>query len=164
MIVRAATALLLSAVFVAGCRDGLLFTQDDRLRIVSPGERERVLLPVVVDWRADAALEQPGRLYGVFVDRSPMRPGRSLDSLAAEDPVCRATPGCPDRDWLRSRNVHLTRRSAITLRALPAGRERFAPGGHPRHEVTIVLLDSRGARVGEAAWRRVFYGPPETER
>ena len=146
----AAVALSLLAG-ATGCADGLQFRHDERVRIVTPSERAEVRLPVRLRWRADVA---PGTIFGVFVDRHPMRPGQGLEDLAEEDRLCRRAAGCPDREWLERHRVHLTRRPSLTLRALPHG---GADGRGDRHEITIVLLDPRGRRIGESAWTRTLY-------
>lgn len=146
---------VLATLLLIGCGQAA-FVRDDRLEIVAPREAAVVRTPLVVEWRARDL--PAGTLFGVFVDRPPMRPGQGLAALAGDDPVCRRTPGCPDRTWLERRGVRLTRRPLVVLEALPAGGTRKGRGGLPRHEIAIVLLDARGVRTGESAWRRVVYG------
>jgi hypothetical protein len=164
--VRPLAAVLLTAqvvVCASGC-GGLALRRDDRLHFISPPDHARVTAPLLLRWRMrdfrpvrfDGSRD-PGRgEFAVFVDSAPMRPGHHLDSLAAGDPVCRTTPGCPDRLWLRQHGVYLTTRSRLALPALPIAGGRIA-GLLRRHEITIVLLDGRGFRIGESAWTLTLY-------
>jgi hypothetical protein len=161
--------MLAAAAIASGCGEGLAFRADDRLRFVSPPEHARIAFPMLVQWSIDRREFQPtgfdgssdGRrgVFAVFVDSSPMRPGRHIDSLAEGDAICETSPGCPDRDWLAERGVYLTTAPRLALAALPGRAGRRVEGGRRRHEVTVVLLDGRGIRIGEAAWTRTFYAP-----
>jgi hypothetical protein len=159
--------LVALAAFGAGCGGPLQLRQDHRLRIVAPAEDAVVAPPVVVRWHVDRKAFRPRPfdgshdahrgVFAVFVDRAPMAPGRNIDSLAEHDAVCSVSPGCPDAAWLAEHGVFLTTRPALAFTALPVGSGRRAGAGRRRHEVTVVLLDGRGARIGESAWTRVFY-------
>jgi hypothetical protein len=156
----------LCLALTAGCGDELQLRRDDRLHFVSPPEGARVSAPVVVRWRVDRGAFRPaafdGRhdpmrgVFAVFVDRPPMAPGASVDSLGDGDRVCAVSPGCPDEAWLADHAVYLTTKQAIGFPALPVGGGRPVGAGQRRHEVTVVLLDGRGVRIGEAAWTRSF--------
>jgi hypothetical protein len=62
-----ASAVLLLAGGLTGCRtSGLEFGQY-QLRFVSPGQSSEVTLPLRLSWTA-AGLYQPGDSYAVFVD------------------------------------------------------------------------------------------------
>jgi hypothetical protein len=159
----------IGAVAVAvGCGDDLAFEQDERLRFLAPPEGARVTLPVLVRWSVapggfraigfDGSASDRRGVFAVFVDSPPLRPGRHLDSLAAGDRTCETSPGCPDATWLADHGVYLVKRPALLLRGLPRAGGRAAPGGR-RHDVTVVLLDGRGFRSGDAAWTRSFVAP-----
>jgi len=155
------------AALAAGCGNGLQLRQDHRLRFLSPAQDAVVTPPVVVRWKIDRHAFRPMRfdgsrgtrrgVFAVFIDRAPMPPGRDVDSLAARDAVCAVSPGCPDEAWLADHGVYLTTRPALAFTALPVGSGRTAGAGRRRHQVTVVLLDGRGVRIGEAAWTRAFY-------
>ena len=140
---------------------GLAFVQDQRVEILSPGYRELIDLPVRIDWEvSDPDLEgelASGTRFGVYVDVDPQPPGESLDYFARDDVQCRKSPTCPDERYLRQRGIHTTTSTELTFGSLP-----IAPGvdlerGDPDfHEVTIVLLDSEGRRIGESAWAIIF--------
>ena len=155
MRVLASVALLAA---LAGCgTDGLAFREDTRLDIVEPADRARVALPVTLRWETDGLrLGDPDgpQAFAVFVDREPVRPGRSLRDVG--DDECKKTPGCPDPTYLRERHVHVTTETSLVLEAVPDLRSSTRTGASDRHEAVIVLLDAEGRRMGEAAYAAEF--------
>ena len=144
LLVACAVALLTSACAVSG----LSFRQDDRLSFVTPRDRSEVRLPVTVRWDV-RDFDVPGDgSFAVFVDRAPQPPGKSLTWLARGDDACRAADGCPNAAWYAERDVFTTTNTAFTIERLP----RQADGRRDLHEVTVVLLDAAGRRVGETGW------------
>jgi hypothetical protein len=130
--------------------DGLAFREDTRVDVVTPRDRAKVTLPVTVRWASKATVPR----YGVFVDRSPMPPGKRLDWFARNDEACQGTAGCPSTEYLAERNVFSTTGRSFTVERLldtqrDVQRREF-------HEVTIVLLDAGGRRMGESAWSVEF--------
>ena len=117
---------------------GLDFRQDHRLAMVSPQDFSSVRLPLTVHWRFSQALGQPGgaAAFGVFVDAAPIGPGDSVRSL---DRAGRAT-------------LTVTTRTALPLSGLDT-----TGGSSTEHDVTVVLLDASGRRLGEAAAHLAFY-------
>jgi hypothetical protein len=139
------------ATLVSGCAvDGLAFVRDDRLDILSPESGATVRLPFEVRWSAPDVDAR----YLVLFDRTPMRPNRTLQSLVPSDDQCRTRPGCPDEQWLADHDLYLTDETSIRVEDLPE--ERTNERAKDRHEVTIVLLDSRGRRMGESVFIREF--------
>jgi hypothetical protein len=145
------------ALLASSCGSGLAFVQDRRLEFTAPQSHEKVTLPVTIRWKVEGfrltgpdGSPQPGAGYfGVFVDRTPVPPGRPLSWIARDDRPCLRTPGCPDETYLSDRRVHSTNETEITFEHLP---DLGASRGHESHEVTIVLLDGSGRRIGESAW------------
>lgn len=127
-------ATVLCGTAVAGCDvDGLAFRNDHRVKIVSPSSNDVVHLPFTIRFRVD----KPGgsvASYGVFVDTNPPRAGDRISDDA-------------DRT-----GIYVTTDTAITVTHLL--RPTTGPASNrDRHEVTVVLLDRAGHRVGEsAAW------------
>ena len=153
-----AVALVLSACVP----EGLAFVKDDRLEISAPKSRATVTTPVTVDWTVHD-FEVTGKTgderddagyFGVFVDRAPMPPGEPMAWLARDDRRCQATPGCPDRVFLADLGAYTTTETSFTVKNLP---DRDAYQGHESHEVTVVLLDGTGRRIGESAWYVDFF-------
>ena len=104
------------------------------------------------------AVGGPAR-FAVFVDRAPIRPGQSLRAVGDDD--CRRTPGCPDDEYLRERYVFLTCATSLTLDTLPAKSGTTRTGADDTHDLTIVLVDADGRRLGEAAWTVEFRAEEE---
>ena len=150
MIGRAAL-LGVAVALLGGCAaSGLSFRQDDRISIVTPGDHDRVELPLTIEWRAEGY----EGYVAVFVDGTPMRPGRGLLSLVPEDDACHERAVCPDAAWLADHEVFVTRSSSIVIDRLPD--RRGNKRGTDRHQLTIVLLDDDGTRRGESAFVREF--------
>jgi hypothetical protein len=164
---RSVTAALLAVptlivlVLLGGCADysELQFVQDHRLTFTAPGNNELVETPFKLKWRMDDFEVLPKRskaeptddagYYAVFVDLAPVKPNHTLDDVGNDDPACESDPRCPDQEYLNAKGVYVTRKPQITLDVvapLPT-KERVQ-----RHEVTVVLLDSEGRRIGESAW------------
>jgi hypothetical protein len=142
--------LALGLVALAGCRNhNVAFRDDDRLRIVRPGDRQRVTLPVTLEWKGSASL------YAVFVDRSPMPPGKDLQWLARGDDACTRSPSCPDRAWFNAHGVFLSETDSVTIPAIPSapGRRDRSDGGH---RFVLVPLAEGGRRDGESAAALTF--------
>jgi hypothetical protein len=149
--VRRALGLLvvLVALLPACGVSGLSFVQDERVTIDAPKDRSKVDLPLTVRWRA----HDFDGTYAVFVDRAPQPPGRTLAWLLRDDKVCAARPGCPDATYLAERDIHPTTTTSITIDRLP---DTTRDERRDRHEVTIILLDRKGRRIGESAFTVEF--------
>jgi hypothetical protein len=149
--------VLVALVLVACIPDGLAFVKDERLEIVAPDSLTTVTTPVTIDWEIedfritgpDGSSSDDAGYFGVFVDRAPIPPGEALSWLARDDRRCLETEGCPDRTYFADRDAYTTSETSFTLRHLP---DQDAYQGHERHEVTVVLLDGTGRRIGESAW------------
>jgi hypothetical protein len=153
---RALAAGAALALFATGCGvSGLAFRNDHRVDIVSPDDRHEVRVPVTIRWRSDLARrDDGGPFWAVFVDRAPIRPGQSLRAVA--DDVCNRTPRCPDVQYLRDRFVFLTDRTSVRLDVLPEKGSDERESARDRHEATIITVDAKGHRIGEAAWTVEF--------
>ena len=143
--------LAVIAPLTSGCAlNGLAFAEDTRVKIDAPAAEATVRLPFDVRWHADGF----DGTYLVVFDRSPMRPGQTLQSLVAHDDPCRSRPSCPDRQWLADHSLYLT--SATHVRIDDLAEERTTKRAKDRHQLTVVLLDRSGRRVGESAFIREF--------
>ena len=153
---------LAAVLLTAGCGlthvTDLNFRLDDRLHFLGPQSRSTVHLPFTVSWRMEdfrpVALgsEPPSDgagVFGVFVDRAPIKPGETLRSVAHGDTVCERDPKCPDEHYLNQHKVYTTTRSSIRIVLMPSlpGREKLQ-----LHTVTVILIDTSGRRIGESAW------------
>lgn len=155
---------VLSALPVASCANlsQLAFTQDRRLTFISPVSRELVQLPLTLRWtmddfrivkpRSEAPAESAG-YFAIFVDTPPIKPGQTLNDIAEDDTACSQDPKCPDRQYLTDRGIYQTTKTAFTLTLVPP---LPTADDVQLHDVTVVLLDSAGHRIGESAWHTEF--------
>jgi hypothetical protein len=156
------TAALLSLTVASACQvEGLAFEKDQRVEIISPAYRELLSLPVTVDWNVtdEQLADSMGTTtqFGVLVDIAPQPPGESLDYFARNDPVCEENPSCPDRRYLAQRGIHTTTDTEITFETMPIAPEVDLERGDPDfHDVTLILLNEDGERLGESAWTIIF--------
>ena len=148
--VMALLAVALPAVALpAGCGfEGLDFVVDDRVDITSLDDRDETDLPIELTWTFDGPFEGDEAAFAVIVDRTPPPPGRDLDSLLDDDPACDGPQGCPD-GYLERNRVYVTTDTTILLDNVAEGTAAQEARGF--HEVTIVLVDDQGRRVGELA-------------
>jgi hypothetical protein len=137
----------------------LRFRVDNRFHFTAPPDMTRVSQPVTVSWTikgfrvVGAGTEAPSRqagFFGVFVDRAPIAPGKTMRAVASGDHICLSDPHCPDADYLAARRVFTTTAATLTLPRLPN------VNGNPEsvqvHRITFVLIDTAGRRIGESAW------------
>ncbi len=147
-------------LIMSGCTLDVSFTEDDRVSIVAPADRSIVRQPVEVAWEfTDFVVTGPGEVdtddggyFAVFVDRNPVSPGKLLSSIADDDPSCRRTPDCPDETYLNTRGVYTRTETTLQLPLLVDTRPRERPETSDWHEVTIVLVNPVGRRIGESAF------------
>lgn len=143
-------AALVSLVAVSACgTSGLAFKQDKRVDIVAPRDRAKVKLPVEISWTAKNVNEG----FAVLVDQAPPRPGRTLGSIFHGTDTCRGKEGralCEQTSFLNQRNVFRTTENRFVVDQVP----RLIGNDRKRqfHDVTLILVDSHGRRVGESAW------------
>jgi hypothetical protein len=99
-----------------------------------PADHATVPEPLTVRWTAtDFSAPRDGS-FAVFVDRDPMPPGASLADFAPHD-----------RD-----GIHVVDTTSLRLDVL--GRQvGVDPAEQDHHDVTVVLLDRQGHRIGEYA-------------
>jgi hypothetical protein len=156
-VTRLAAIALLALLSACGV-NGLSFVADERVDITRPGDRDEIRLPVTVEWTVkDFAVGAGEGSFGVFLDREPQRPGKTLAWLFRGEDTCRGASGnelCATADFLASRRVFETTETSLTFEQVPqlSGNERR----RQFHEVTVVLLDDDGRRVGEGAWSVQF--------
>jgi hypothetical protein len=163
---RGLSAVLLVTA-LAGCAltqlENLNFRVDDRLEFTAPEARALVGQPVTLSWTiSDFTIRAPesgppsrdAGYFAVFVDRTPIKPGQTLDAVASGDSYCRNDPSCPDREYLRQHQVYTTTRTSLRLPMIPnlAGSDE----DEQVHSATVVLLDTSGRRIGESAWQLDF--------
>lgn len=153
-------AVLVTTVCAAGCTTtGLAFRRDDRLQLHDFPDRSHITVPHRIHWTfagtlASQSTGAPGvaAAFGVLIDWTPPPPGRSLESLLSSDPACRGPLGCPD-GYLAQNRIYVTTATTFDIVDVPTGSVRTEQ--RTFHELTIVLVDAEGRRVGEtSAWTR----------
>jgi hypothetical protein len=152
------TATVLAAVLLgSGCSGSLQFRNDRRIEITSPEDRSTVTVPFAVEWMYEdfevtgptpGARDDAG-YFGVFVDRAPMPAGEDFHWLVRDDRSCEAEAGCPDERYLADRDIFTTTKPRVEITKLPKIGVRAAT---EVHDITVVLLDGSGRRIGESAW------------
>ncbi len=157
--------MLAASLLLAGCNTSeFAFRVDKSISFVAPQARKTVVLPTTVRWRDEepppllkvAPSDATAEYYGVFVDRAPLAPGKTILSLIDADDSCRRTAGCPDAAFLARLKVYFTASPRLTLEFLADLRPSKRGGTKDPHEVTIVRM--RGdRRLGEAAFTRTFF-------
>ena len=134
----------------SGCGvSGLSFFQDDRISINTPSDQAEVSAPLTVQWTVKDFSVGPGMgSFGILVDRTPPKPGKTLASMFGGGDACRSEAECGAAPFLAERNVYATSDTTLILDRLP----KRTGDDRNRHDLTIVLLDAQGRRVGEGAW------------
>lgn len=150
-----ATAALLAVAPATACGgEARAFRADDTVVITSPTPLTTVAAPFTVTWRASTGYDGA---FGVFVDREPIAPGRTVRDLAADQ--CKRVSNCqPTRSYLAGLGVYVTTGHGVTVATLQLPSGMVGKQAHPLHEATIVLMDRAGRRVGDAAWQVEFRG------
>ncbi|MCA1675119.1 MAG: hypothetical protein LC799_23995 [Actinobacteria bacterium] len=170
---RGITRALLAALVVAmpACTfNGIALRQDRRVEIVSPDFREEVSLPVTIDWTVqdfevtgpDGASDENAGYFAVLVDLDPQPPGEGVEYFARDDVTCRKSEGCPNERYLERRGIFITDETDLILTNLsPAPGVDLDAGDRDLHEVSVILLDGQGHRIGEGSWTATFELPAE---
>jgi hypothetical protein len=149
-------------LLVSGCRfGGLAFRVDERLEFTSPENRSTVTLPFDVRWSVkdfrvvgpDGSASNDDGFFAVLVDVSPMPPGEGLAYFARDDDSCRPADDCPDAAYLADRRIHTTQATSFRVDALADTRPTDRPSADDNHEITVLLLNGKGERIGESAFR-----------
>lgn len=149
-----AAAILTVSLLSACDLSSLAFVKDERVRILEPEDQGDVTLPMTLWWDVEGftVTGRNGRTspdagyFAVFVDRDPIPPGKTLEWYAKEEDSCGDSP-CGTVKNLA--HIYPTKKTSLTLKQLPAdSRDRDVE----RHEAVIILLDGKGARIGESAF------------
>jgi hypothetical protein len=152
--IRLALVVAVLAALPACGVSGLSFVQDKRVDILAPGDRDEVRLPTTIKWDVKNFAVGAGKgSFGVFVDRAPQRPGKTLAWIFRGNDACRGgnlIALCSSDQFLAQRYVFHTTASSFKVDQVP--RLVGSQSGRQLHEVTIVLLDAKGQRIGEGAW------------
>jgi len=159
---RLATVLLLCATSACSVR-GLDLKTDKRLSFISPKDRSKVTLPLTISWSVkdftvtgpDGAQKDDAGYFGIYVDRTPQPPELDQVWLLRDDFDCKRQQTCAHADVLAGQNIYSSKQTHFTIERLP-----LPPTSSVKrreiHEVTVALLNGRGERIGESAFRLQF--------
>jgi hypothetical protein len=117
---------------VTGC-GGKLFRNDHRIAILEPRKFATVDQPLTVTWRAKNFEAPSDGHFLVLVDKDPMPPGQTVAYFR--------------RNRLDVYTVDEPRFTVDTFTAHTGGTKLE----RNHHDVTVVLLDRQGRRIGESA-------------
>lgn len=137
----------------------LNFRVDKRLHFVSPDDRSTVARSFTVRWtmsdftvvpQDSQAPTRDAGYFAVFVDRTPIKPGQTMKSVASDDLACQRDPKCPSTSYLKNLGVYTT--TATSVHIAEVGDVNNDKQHLQHHYVTVVLMDTAGHRIGESAW------------
>jgi hypothetical protein len=123
--------LLVSMLATTGCSD-LLFRNDHRITITSPGSYATVGVPLTVTWTVRDFNAPNDGSFAVFLDRDPQPPGQTLDQF-----------GGRPFDIFRVSQPSLRLDTVVPHHAADALERN-------QHDITVILLDRSGRRIGES--------------
>ena len=147
--IRPAALLVATAISASSCAvTGLNFREDTRFSWVSPKSGADVTLPFELEWEMDG---HDGGLFAVFVDRSPMRPGRTVLDVVPDDHTCLAIGDCEEM-WLADNDIFVTPDTSLVIADLRDG--SGIRSDRDRKEIAVVLLDEDGKRANESVFVR----------
>lgn len=130
---RVLALVVLASLVLPGCGP-YLFRQSDRLQLTFPANHVTVPEPLTVHWTVKDFQAPRDGSFAVFVDRDPMPAGDGLDDFPIRD-----------RD-----GIHVLDTTSLRLDQL-SRRVGVDPAEQDRHDLTVVLLDRQGHRIGEYA-------------
>jgi len=144
------TVCLVTLLLLSGCTlSGLSFRKDGRLTIENLADRSEITIPYLLEFSFAGTLSPTGAsAFGVLIDWTPPPPGKTLASLLDNDPACSDPLGCPE-GYLERNRITVTTETSIMIDNVPVGTDRQESRGY--HEITIVLVDAEGRRVGETS-------------
>ena len=154
---------LLAVLPLAGCGlthlQDLNFRVDKRLHFIAPKDRSTVGRTFTVSWtmndftvapEGSAPPTRDAGYFAVFVDKTPIKPGQTMKSLAKDDLACQRDPRCPSPSYLKDLGVYTT--TDTSLRIAQVGNVVGDKEKLQHHFITVVLMDTSGHRIGESAW------------
>lgn len=129
---------------VSGC-DQLLFKQDHRIVIDSPRPYSHVRQPLTLSWTARNFVPGADGTYAIFVDTDPISPGASIKDLTVAE----------------RRAVYVQDSTTLDLSRTLKPKAVADPLEKNHHDITVILIDRDGRRIGEEAGFTEFQVTPE---
>lgn len=138
----------------------LSFRVDKRVAITSPKDRSDVSLPITLRWNVHdfnvKTSYSQGGSFAVFVDESPVPPGKPLSWVARNDADCPDPAACITADYLAKKGIYQTTDTSVVISEIPGVVEISKDDEKKQHRAVIVLLDNAGKRIGEIAYDVTF--------
>ncbi len=126
---------MVAVLLGGGCQSQLLFRNDHRITIVSPADFSNVRGPVTIRWvTRDFSAPADGH-FEVFLDRDPQPPGETLHYFAGQSLL---------DIWTVDTTSFLIPRFPLPDPAAPKQEQEH-------HEITVILVDGQGRRIGETS-------------
>jgi len=156
------TVAIATTVLLPACRvSDLSFKEDERVEIVSPKDQDKVALPFELRWTVkdfevvgpDGSDSDDAGYFAVLLDESPMPPGEGLDYFARDDESCDRSAGCPDAQYFAERGIFPTSATSFEVTTIEDTRLTDRQSAPDDHELTVILLNGKGERIGESAFR-----------
>jgi hypothetical protein len=158
MLLLVASVLLLASCGLAEVQVPISFEVDRDLKFLEPDDTERVSLPVTVAWKAgDDALEG-GNRFALFLDKNPVGPRdvvrvRLCGEREKEPPVAGQNRRRCVADL--GKHIWLTRDTELVLDCIKP-KEGAGDRVRNRHTLSVIIVDERNQRVGQAGITRTF--------
>jgi hypothetical protein len=160
--IQVVTLIIAIAAVLPGCRvNDLSFKEDERVEIVSPEDQDEVALPFKLRWTVkdfevvgpDGSDSEDAGYFAVLLDESPMPPGEGLDYFTRDDESCDRSAGCPDAQYFAERGIFPTSATSFEVETIEDTRPTDRQSAPDDHELTVILLNGKGERIGESAFR-----------
>lgn len=126
---RTLICALLTSTLASGCLENRQFYATEELKIITPVENDFAEAPLTVTW---VGTPDGTKRWAVFLDRAPIRPGKSVDDLENDE----------------RGNLWITDDSSLLIDAI-APRSTSVASRKGRHRIAVVALDGNGKRIGE---------------
>jgi hypothetical protein len=159
----AGVALVVSTAGCATSLKGLEFHNDNRLKITSPHENDKVTAPFTLRWTMrDFTVAAAGKgpvnndtgYFAIFVDKAPVKAGHTLNDVNKNTPSCKDSAECTTKSYLAREQVYTTTKDEFRI-----GSVADLVGNNEStqyHTATVILMDTSGHRISESAWSVEF--------
>jgi hypothetical protein len=151
---------------LAGCAtslNGLEFHNDNRLKITSPHENDKVASPFTLRWTmrdftvaaaGEGSVNTDTGYFAIFIDHAPVKPGQTLNAVNKNTPSCNHTMLCTTKSYLAREQVYTTTRDQLRIDSVAdiVGNNESTQ----YHTATVVLMDTDARRISESAWSVEF--------
>jgi hypothetical protein len=132
----AVAPLVFALLLGSGCQSQLLFRNDHRITIVAPVDFSNVKAPVTIRWVSRDFTAPADGHFEVFLDRDPLPPGETLQSYFAGQ---------------STQFIWTTDQTSFRIPFFPLPDTAAPKFEQEHHEVTVIVVDAQGRRIGESS-------------